>query len=59
MPLTSNSSGFPITRIAEGMATADRMLGLHFFMPAHLVPCVEVICGERSDRAVAAVASWR
>ncbi len=53
IPLTSNSSGFPITRIAEGMATAERMLGLHFFMPAHLVPCVEVICGERSDRAVA------
>jgi 3-hydroxybutyryl-CoA dehydrogenase len=53
VPVTSNSSGFPISRIAEGMATADRMLGLHFFMPAHLVPCVEVICGERSDKSVA------
>jgi 3-hydroxybutyryl-CoA dehydrogenase len=52
VPITSNSSGFPITRIAEGMASAERMLGLHFFMPAHLVPCVEVICGERSDKSV-------
>jgi 3-hydroxybutyryl-CoA dehydrogenase len=53
IPITSNSSGFPITKIADGLAGADRMLGLHFFMPAHLVPCVEVICGEQSDRSVA------
>lgn len=53
VPITSNSSGFPISRIADGMASAERMLGLHFFMPAHLVPCVEVVCGERSDTAVA------
>jgi 3-hydroxybutyryl-CoA dehydrogenase len=46
LPLASNSSGFPITRIAEGLTTGDRMLGLHFFMPGHLVPCVEVIRGE-------------
>jgi len=52
LPRTSNSSGFPISRIAEGLATADRMVGLHFFMPAHIVPCVEVIVGERSDRSV-------
>ena len=28
------------------------MLGLHFFMPAHLVPLVEVVLGERSDPAL-------
>jgi 3-hydroxybutyryl-CoA dehydrogenase len=53
LPLTSNSSGFPTTRIAEGMATPERMFGLHFFMPAHIVPCVELILGERSDPALA------
>lgn len=47
--LASNSSGFPISAIAQGLATARRMLGLHFFMPAHLVPLVEVVLGERSD----------
>ncbi|MBT5356891.1 MAG: 3-hydroxyacyl-CoA dehydrogenase, partial [Rhodospirillaceae bacterium] len=52
LPLTSNSSGFPISRIADNLETADRMVGLHFFMPAHLVPCVEVIVGERSDLSV-------
>ena len=53
LPLTSNSSGFPTTEIAEGMATASRMFGLHFFMPAHIVPCVELILGERSDPVLA------
>ncbi|MBD9395422.1 3-hydroxyacyl-CoA dehydrogenase family protein [Acidovorax sp. ACV01] len=47
--LASNSSGFPISAIAHGLPTAQRMLGLHFFMPAHLVPLVEVVLGERSD----------
>lgn len=51
--LTSNSSGFPISRIGEGLATQNRMLGLHFFMPAHLVPLVEVIGSEFTDRAIA------
>jgi 3-hydroxybutyryl-CoA dehydrogenase len=52
-PLASNSSSFPISEIAAGLATQRRMLGLHFFMPAHLVPAVEVIRGERTDEAVA------
>jgi 3-hydroxybutyryl-CoA dehydrogenase len=52
LPLTSNSSGFPISRIADNLETADRMVGLHFFMPAHFVPCVEVIVGERTDPSV-------
>lgn len=47
--LCSNSSSFPISAIGEGLQTAQRMLGLHFFMPAHLVPLVEVVLGERSS----------
>ena len=46
--LASNSSSFPISAIAQGLATTGRMLGLHFFMPAHLVPLVEVVCGADS-----------
>jgi 3-hydroxybutyryl-CoA dehydrogenase len=52
-PLTSNSSGFPISAIGAGLPTQERMLGLHFFMPAHLVPLVEVVCSDASDRAIA------
>ncbi len=51
--LCSNSSSFPISAIAEGLPTQARMLGLHFFMPAHLVPLVEVVLGPQSDEALA------
>lgn len=47
--LASNSSSFPISQIASGLATASRMYGLHFFMPANVVPLVEVILGDASD----------
>jgi 3-hydroxybutyryl-CoA dehydrogenase len=59
--LGSNSSGIPISRIAEGLRTRERMFGLHFFMPAHLVPLVEVVLGPDSDeaRAQALVAAMR
>ena len=57
VPLTSNSSGFPISSIGESCATRSRMLGLHFFMPAHLVPAVEVVRSEFSDEAVAQTVS--
>jgi 3-hydroxybutyryl-CoA dehydrogenase len=49
--LASNSSSFPISQIAEGLERRDRMLGLHFFMPAHLIPLVEVVLGPDSDSA--------
>ncbi|MGE8364496.1 3-hydroxyacyl-CoA dehydrogenase family protein [Cupriavidus sp.] len=49
--LASNSSSFPISAIGEGLPTRERMFGLHFFMPAHLVPLVEVVLGEGSAEA--------
>jgi 3-hydroxybutyryl-CoA dehydrogenase len=56
IPLASNASSLPISRIGEGLATQRRMLGLHFYMPAYLVPLVEVVRSERTDPAVAAQA---
>ncbi len=44
--LASNSSSFPISEIAEGLGTRERMIGLHYFLPAHLVPLVEVVRSE-------------
>ena len=46
--LASNSSSFPISAIARGLKTQDRMLGLHYFLPAHLVPLVEVIRAKKT-----------
>ncbi|MBB5215895.1 3-hydroxyacyl-CoA dehydrogenase family protein [Parapusillimonas granuli] len=51
--LASNSSSFPISQIAQGLQTRARMIGLHFFMPAHIVPLVEVVQGPDTDAALA------
>jgi 3-hydroxybutyryl-CoA dehydrogenase len=53
VPLTSNSSSFPISEIGKGLKTQSRMMGLHFFMPAHLVPLVEVVRSIHTDIALA------
>jgi 3-hydroxybutyryl-CoA dehydrogenase len=47
--LASNSSVIPITRIAAGLDTADRIVGTHWWNPAPLIPLVEVIQGERTS----------
>ncbi|HTR83227.1 MAG TPA: 3-hydroxyacyl-CoA dehydrogenase NAD-binding domain-containing protein [Reyranella sp.] len=51
--LTSNSSSFPISEIGKGLKTQSRMMGLHFFMPAHLIPLVEVVRSIHTDVALA------
>jgi 3-hydroxybutyryl-CoA dehydrogenase len=52
-PLASNSSTFSVRLIGEGLDTRERMLGLHFFMPAHLVPLVEVVMSGQTDPELA------
>lgn len=49
----SNSSGFPISEIAKDLKTAHRMLNTHYFMPAHIVPLVEIVLGKDSDPDIA------
>ena len=49
IPIGSNSSGFPISKIAAGLKTANRMMGAHYFMPAEVVPLVEVVMGEKTE----------
>jgi 3-hydroxybutyryl-CoA dehydrogenase len=47
--LASNSSVIPISRIAEGLAGADRTVGMHWWNPPDLIPVVEVIRGEHTS----------
>ena len=49
IPIGTNSSGFAISKLSQGLATRSRMFNAHYFMPAHLVPLVEVALGEDSD----------
>jgi 3-hydroxybutyryl-CoA dehydrogenase len=52
--LASNTSVMPIGSISEGLATAHRMVGTHWWNPAVLIPLVEVIQGaQTSDDTVA------
>lgn len=41
--LASNTSVIPISQIAEGLDTAERILGAHWWNPPFLVPLVEVV----------------
>ena len=52
IPLTSNTSTIPIGAIGEHLKTRSRVAGLHYFMPAHLVPLVEIIRAEHTDKAI-------
>ena len=51
--LASNTSSFSITSIAAGMKHPGRIVGMHFFNPAPILPLVEVVSGLGTDRAVA------
>lgn len=48
IPIGSNSSGHGIDEMTQGLATTDRMLNLHYSMPAHIVPMVEVALGSNT-----------
>ena len=44
--LATNSSSLPLGKITSGVKGGERVVGSHFFMPAQLIPLVEVSRGE-------------
>ncbi len=54
--LASNTSSLSISAIAAATHRPDRVLGLHYFNPAHLMPLVEIIRGDRTSDATVALA---
>ena len=42
----SNTSSLPIARIAEATERPDRVLGMHFFNPVHIMALLEIVRGE-------------
>jgi len=52
--IASNTSGIPVTRLAEGMRHPDRVVGWHWSNPPHLIPMNEVIPGEQTSAEVTA-----
>jgi 3-hydroxybutyryl-CoA dehydrogenase len=49
--LASNTSSLSIDLIAEATSRPERVVGLHFFNPAHRMPLLEVVRGERTSDA--------
>lgn len=62
--LASNTSSLSITAIASACAKPDRVLGVHFFNPAPLMPLVEIIPGLTTKPGLAVeikklIQSWK
>ena len=52
----TNTSSLSIDEIAQGARRPDRVVGMHFFNPVHIMRLVEIVVGrETSDETVEAV----
>jgi 3-hydroxybutyryl-CoA dehydrogenase len=49
----TNTSSIPITQIARGLKHPERLVGVHFFNPAHIMKLVEIISGAATDESIA------
>ncbi len=61
--LATNTSALSVSAIAAAAARPERVLGLHFFNPAPVMPLVEVVSGPATfpavaNAAAALVGSW-
>jgi 3-hydroxybutyryl-CoA dehydrogenase len=51
--LATNTSSIPITQIGAGLQKPERLVGMHFFNPAHIMKLVEVISGAATNPEIA------
>lgn len=57
--LATNTSALSVTEIAEATARPERVVGMHFFNPAPVLPLVEVVrTSQSADEAVDAAFAW-
>lgn len=49
----TNTSSIPITQIAATLKHPERLVGVHFFNPAHIMKLVEIIKGAATDPLIA------
>jgi 3-hydroxybutyryl-CoA dehydrogenase len=57
--LATNTSALSVSEIAEATTHPERVVGLHFFNPAPVLPLVEVVrARQSSDEAVDAAYAW-
>lgn len=51
--LATNTSSLSVAAIAAACAHPERVLGVHFFNPATVLPLVEIVSGIQTEQAVA------
>ena len=57
--LATNTSALSVSEIAEAVQRPERVVGLHFFNPAPVLPLVEVVRGRRSsEETVRTAYAW-
>lgn len=57
--LATNTSALSVSEIAEATERPQRVVGMHFFNPAPVLPLVEIVRGrESADEAVDAAYTW-
>ena len=57
--LATNTSALSVSEIAEATERPQRVVGMHFFNPAPVLPLVEIVRGrESSDEAIDAAYGW-
>jgi 3-hydroxyacyl-CoA dehydrogenase/enoyl-CoA hydratase/carnithine racemase len=54
--IATNTSTISLDVLAEGMRGGGRLIGIHFFHPAHRMPLVEIIPRETTPEGVVAMA---
>jgi 3-hydroxybutyryl-CoA dehydrogenase len=54
--LATNTSSLPVARIAEGLERPQRLLGMHFFNPVHIMQLVEVVVHRTTSETARAAA---
>lgn len=54
--LASNTSSLPLTEIASAVTHSERVIGLHFFNPVHLMGLVEIVVPEQANEETVAFA---
>lgn len=47
--IASNTSGIPITTLAEPMQNPERFVGMHWSNPPHVIPLIEVVPGVKTN----------
>jgi 3-hydroxybutyryl-CoA dehydrogenase len=57
--LATNTSALSVSEIAEAVERPERVIGMHFFNPAPMLPLVEIVrASESAEEAVGAAYKW-